>query len=294
MSVTALTTADQQKYLQELRSEVGGSRSPQYPKIAMVNDKTEVKGMQKGEYYTSEQVKDDSGEYKTVTKSIGMSPEIVLLRRRYSYSLYSKSQEKLLAWTCELDDFKQEVCLVNNSTGTPTVEFSGSFKAFKEYAYQKYRDPVEGKNLLKFRNVFYVMYQGKVYRLFVSNASITGIPAGEKHGDYKNPQAESFLLFEKLIQAAEMHYTERVIRLGSKLKEGDSYYLMTFADAGENVQIGESIELRKQLDQDLKRRFVQDFGSLLEAQKKPVEFVEAEVLPSDIPTQEINPADLPF
>jgi hypothetical protein len=286
MSTTALTTVEQQKYLQDLRSEVGGTRLPQYPKIAMVNDKSEVKGMVKGEYYTSEQMKNDAGEYETITKSIGTNPEIVLLRRRYSYSFYSKKQDKLLAWTCELDDFKQNVCLLNNSTGTPTLEFSGSFREFKTYADQKYRDQ-EGKNLLKFRNVFYVLFQGKVYRLFVSNASITGIPSGEDHGDYKNPQEGSFLLFEKLLQASQMHYSERVLRLGSQLKEGDSYYLMTFADAGENLNIVEAINLRQQLDVDLRQRFKQDFGSFIsqQAAQQDTDVVEAEI---------VTPADLPF
>jgi len=283
---TALTTAEQQKYLQDLRSEVGSARLPQYAKIAMVNDKSEVKGMVKGEFYTSEQVKNDAGEYETVTKSIGMSPDIVLLRRRYSYSFYSKKQDKLLAWTCELDDFKQNVCLVSNASGTATLEFSGSFQEFKMFRDQKYTDQ-EGKNLLKFRNVFYVLFQGRVYRLFVSNASITGIPMGEKHGDYKNPQEGSFLLFEKMLQAAGMHYSERILRLGSAIKEGDSYYLMTFADAGENLNIVEAIELRKELDADLRRRFAQDFGPLLskQAAQQDSDIIEAEV---------VSTADLPF
>ena len=289
MGTTSLTTAEQQKYLQDLRSEVGGARLPQYPKISMVNAKSEVRGMVKGEYYTSESVKNDKGEYETMTKSIGTNPEIVLLRRRYSYSLYSKSQDKLLAWTCELDNFDQQVCLVNNASGSPTLEFSGSYQDFKAYKDSKYRD-IEGRNLLKFRNVFYVLFGGRIYRLFVSNASITGIPAGEKHGDYKNAQEGSFLLFEKQLQAAQVHYSERIIRLGSQIKEGDSYYLMTFADAGDNPNIAQAIEARQQLDADLRQRFAQDFGSLLAGQIQKDAVIEAE----PVYASETKIEDLPF
>lgn len=296
---TALTTEQQQQYLQELRSEVGGTRLPQYPKIAMVNDKTDVGSLKnamrdsngqllKGQFYTSDQIK-DGDEYKTVNVSIGMNPEVVLLRRRYSYSFYSKTQKKLLAWTCELDDFKQQVALVNNSSGSPQLEFSGSFQDFKAYREKNYQDK-EGKNVLKFRNVFYLMFNGLIHRMFVSNASITGIPPGEDHGDYKNAQAGSFLLFEKIVAAAGMHFSERVLRLGSQQKQGDSYYLMTFADAGENLKIVEAIDLRQQLDIDLKKRFAQDFGRLLAGKVES----NPDVIDAEPVASEIDPADLPF
>ncbi len=265
---TALTNAETQRALQHARSQVAGPRLPQIATIRMKNDKSDVKEFEKGEYFIERSQKnEESGETEKVRKSIGMNPEVSIIRRLYSYSFYSEAEERLMAWTNEFEGFtfNDIVYLINNEKTPTRLEFHAPYQEFKAYAQEHYKDR-SGKNLLKFKNVFYVWYEGELFRMFISNASITGIPAEEKHGDYKNPQPGCFLNFEKTLldeQGLQRAYFEAKCRFGSKQKDGDSFYIMTFENAGPPENIAGLVAVWQQFERDNKLRFVAEFGPFI-------------------------------
>lgn len=232
---TALTVSEENDLLKIAIAEVGGKSLPIIPQIGMVNNMSDVEGMSIGEYYIRRSVEED-GERKTVYQSIGFKPELIILLRRYTYSRFSKSQDKLIAWTNELEGFSDDdmVHLINNKGEKPQLETSLPYPQFKSYINRTYRDD-EGKMTLKFKNVLYVKYENEIYRMFLSNASVTGIPAGEDHGDYKNPQKGSFTAWERTLKAPEPQaYFFRTVKMGQSEVQGKDYRLMTFEDLGMN------------------------------------------------------------
>jgi len=291
MSETALTTQAEQSLLKLARSKTGTARIPLPPSIKMINHKGEIEGMEYGEYYIETQEKDDNNEYQKVRKSIGTNPEVILLLRLYTYAMYSETENKPFYWTNEFSDFKAMVYLINNTIEQQYLQFSGSYPDFKKYKVENFTDK-KGKSELKFKNVFYVSYENSIYRSFVSNASITGIPSGEKHGDYKEPQAGSFLKFEESLETTDDGFRQAFLevncKLGSLKVEGEDYYLMTFENAGENKNLKANLKLFDEADKFVVLRTQAEFASL---NTDPLS--KDEGLPP-LPQPSISAADLPF
>jgi len=290
MSETALTTQAEQSLLKLARSKTGTARIPLPPSIKMVNHKGEIKGMEYGEYYIETQEKEDNNEYQKVQKSIGMNPEVILLLRLYTYTMYSETENKPLYWTNEFADFKAMVYLINNTIEQQYLQFSGSYPDFKKYKVEKFTDK-KGKSELKFRNVFYVSYEKKIYRIFVSNASITGIPSGEKHGDYKDPQASSFLKFEESLETMDDGFRQAFLevncKLGSIKVQDEDYYLMTFENIGKNENLKADLQLFDEADKYVVLRTQAEFASL---NTDPI--VKSD--DPSLPQPSISAEDLPF
>lgn len=291
---TALAPADQNRLLSQARGEVSRPRLPQFPTIKMRNAKSTMKDIKKGEFALVKNIEGEGGKSEDVTP-LGPTPKIVILKRRFSYSYYDEDTQELVAWTNEIDRFAegQIVKLAHKRGGKKTVRsFTWpEFKAWKEQAD-------EGKKLT-FRNVLYVCVgEPKIEnlaRLFVSNASVTGVTDGEKTGDYKHPLPGSFLDFEKPISWSQSAYFECVCELGSTWLEQNEYYLMTFKNAGPNESMDATLPIYGMLNTELAIRFAQDFGG--DTTARPVGApIEAEAI--EVPTIDYVPEtkveDLPF
>jgi hypothetical protein len=253
----ALVPSQRQELLRMMRDEVPAPRLPDYPTIKMRNAKSSLKEIEKGEFCLLKKV--DGKEEKEITK-LGTNPRVIILKRRYSYSYYDEDTDTLVAWTNELDGFNpsQVVKLARKGPNGKTVQtFTWpEFKAWKE------QDPL-GK-LLTFRNILYVIVgEPKIEnlaRLFVSNASVTGVRDGDKTGSYSDPLPDSFIAFEKPISFGNSAYSEYICELGSKWLEQNEYYLTTFKVVGPNDLLDETAAVYALLRKDLAVRYSQDFG----------------------------------
>lgn len=257
---TALTTQEHDHLLSLARAQVGRPRLPDYPTLKMRNAKSSLKDVEKGAYCIVRKVEKD-GTMAEDIQAIDGNPELIILKRRYSYSYYDEEMDSLVAWTNELDGFTpdQTVKLARKGPNGKEIQ-TFNWPKFKEW---KKSDPLGQK--LGFKNILYVCLGlpkvENLARLFVSNASVTGVKDGEKTGDYKNPLPGSFIDFEKPLSWSGSSYLERVCQLGSKWLDQNEYYLMTFTDIGENKNIADTLPLFKLLMADLQMRYLQDFGA---------------------------------
>lgn len=290
---TDLTTQEENNLMRQAIAEVGGRQFINIPQIGMVNNMSDIEGMSVGEFYTRKTVEED-GEKKVKTESIGFSPEVTIFVRKYTYSRFSKSQNKLLAWTNEFDSFFDDdiVHLINNKGEKPVLEFSAGYPSFKQYITKNYKDD-EGKSTLKFKNVLYVKYGEEFYRFFLSNASVTGIQDGADHGDYKNPQKGSFMAFEKVLKAPAQAYFFRKVKLGSMKVAGKDYFLITFSDAGthEPDVIKQSLKDWHKLKNDLEMLQSSQFKKFLQPSVESLPELDSEQPPE---SYDPAPSDLPF
>ena len=206
----------------------------------------------RGQYYIESY---DSAKREKSYRCIGANPEIVILHRCYTYSWY-KDGEGLMAWTSDIQDlFDGKVTLYSKKNGQAFVEFQGPYKPdFKAHMEKNYTsvDPKTNKTekLLQFQNLLYVLFEGSVYRMFVTNASAAGIAQGEKAPDFKNPQPGSLLSFIETTRGEQMSgaLCEWVCRLGQVFRDEmeQPFYVRTFENAGRNPNLSESLaELRK-------------------------------------------------
>jgi hypothetical protein len=180
----------------------------------------------------------------------------VILHRCYTYSYY-KEGEGLMAWTSDIQDLSEYgyVTLFSKKNGNASIEFQGRYKPdFKQYITTHYtvQDPKYGglKSLMKFQTLLYVLFEGKVHRMFVSNASAAGIPQGEKAPSFKDPQPGSLISFIETTRGTEMEgaLCEFDCRLGAVFRDEmeQPFYIRTFENAGPNPKLSEALgELRK-------------------------------------------------
>lgn len=262
---TALQPAELNKIVAKARSEVGTERLPPISTMKLVNKGSKVedldgKKIPEQHFYLS--YIDDSEGTKKINIAIGKHPEVVIIKRRYSYSMYSKTEDRLIAWTNEIDEFtqQQEVRLINNLGNQPYTEFAGNYFDFKEYKNQNYVSR-DGRQEMKFRNILYVLFpneftEKKIFRLFIGNSSVTGVPDGEIQGDYKNPEPKSLLDFATQVRASEPNvFFGTKCRLGSKYHEGEiDYYITLFEPVGPVENFQEMAQLWFELSNQLEER----------------------------------------
>jgi len=171
----------------------------------------------------------------------------VILHRCYTYSWYQEG-EGLKAWTSDVQGFNADdrVILFAKEDGKVHVEFDGYYPDFKKLKDTKYSIEVNGKpkSFLKWQNLLYVLYEGQVYRMFVSTASAAGVADGEKGGDLRNPQQGSLLAFIETTRGDQVAKAlcEWKCMLGSRFKDDveQPYYIRTFENMGENTDIAEA------------------------------------------------------
>jgi len=226
--------------------------APLYDTIKFKDSEKKIEGLKRGNYF----IESYDGEKKTY-RDIGPNPEIVILHRVYTYSYY-KEGEGLKAWTNDIQGFSENdyVQLYSKKTGMKDPEFSGTYKQFKMYAAQNYTaHGVDGtaEKLLSFQNLLYVLFEGTVYRMFVSNASTAGIAPGERGGDFKNPQPLSLLHFiETTREKPGKAMCEYVCKLGSYFKDDveQPFYIRTFENVGDNPDTPTVVPMVKKILMD--------------------------------------------
>lgn len=237
---TSITTTDRTNILAMAKSLRDGERPQQFPTLKMRNSKNPTSSVKKGEFYTSKIV-----DGKEDITPLGANPHVVILHRRYSYSYFNKETEKLEAFTNEIDGFhpNQKVDLTIIAPGGSKTLQSFMWPEFKQW---KAQDEELGKKLT-FKNIMYCVLGDpkpeNVCRLFVSNASVTGVKDGEKTGDYKNPLLGSFTEFSKMFTYSGTEYCMSVCELGSQWLETNEYYLVTFKALMDNPETDECIAL---------------------------------------------------
>jgi hypothetical protein len=164
----------------------------------------------------------------------------------------------LVAWTSDIQGFTDQdrVVLFSKKTGKSAVEFDGYYPEFKQYAAAHYVSKgLKERKLLQFQNLLYVLFEGKVYRMFVSNASAAGIPKGEKGPSFRDPQPGSLLSFIETTRGSEMEgaLCEHVCRLGAHFKDDaeQPYHIGIFENVGPNEKLPEAVGQLKKLMMDM-------------------------------------------
>jgi len=257
-----LSEQRRQEIMAKVRGEFrGGTKVPFIQQIKMKNVKNPLDQFEKGEWYTIKE--NDEGE--KVYESIGTEPEVVILKRCYSYSMYDKDNEKMLAWTNEIDGFSafHNVCVVSMEHGKPEAAFVGDFKKF-----QAAKKDIERQLGYKFKfvNVLYVLYKDEVYRLIVSGASVTGVKDGEKYGSYQDVQPGSLEDFKNYIVSSESEcYFFTRCKLGHKFLKKNEYYVSTFTTAGAvaDAERDRMLLLFSKVEDTIQKLFMVRFAPLL-------------------------------
>lgn len=281
---TALTdlSPDELSILEADRQKMGGSM-PSIPQIRLSNkDMTQAP---EGEYFTElYKGKDEEPEIRLR----GPNPEVTILYKTNTYSYYTK-EAGLVAWTSDIHGFTamDDVTLFVKRDGKVSVDFHGPYPSFKLHK-EKYvsRDEITGttKNLLKFKTVLYVLFEGKPYKVFVSNASNAGVDQ-DGNPSFESPQPLSLQVFNDMLWREKRAAYEFTVRLGSRLIESSKpYYIMTFENVGETP----ADQLRTAMTA---RRDAEKAIYLIDDARRKGNGPTAQ--PID-PQEPINPDDLPF
>lgn len=284
-----LAISDQQfdDIMSHARREIGRQRLPSIPGFKLSN-KGSKDDVPEQHFYLSASKKNDQGEFEDQIIDVGTEPVITILHRRYSYSWYRKENKakglpgRLMAWTNEIEGFgpDQRVMLVNNREEgvDPFIEYDGDFQGFKAHQNSHYQGP-DGRTLLKFRNVLYVWYyhperERHLYRMFIGNSSVTGVPRGAEQGDYKNPEPRSLLKFIETLRTSEpggVLFGSKC-KLGSHLQTGGiEYYITEFENAGPTPEneLRDMASVYARLIVALSQRFESEFLSLPTSKPAP-------------------------
>ncbi len=283
MSTDLALSSDEMAIMNADREKMG-NRFPTIPQIRLVNK--DMKQAKEGTYFIEKR----NGENVEVT-SIGENPIIVILYRTYTYS-YFTPEDGLIAWTSDIHGFGQmdEVTLYKKLNGKVEIDFEGSYPEFKAFAAQKYTtiDPVTGKpkKLLKFKTVLYVSYEGQVYKMFVSNASSSGVLDGLPSFDKAQPK--SLQVFMDTCWKSKSLPYEFTVMLGSQYIESTKpYYIMTFSHAGN--QLVDDLRNSIKLSQEAQKAII-----MIDTARKNYNKKEDPLAHEGLQAEEVDPADLPF
>lgn len=208
------------------RKKMGGSQFPTIPLIRLANK--DMKQAPEGEYFIeTRKGKDEEPDIQP----IGPNPEIVVLYKTNTYSYYTP-EDGLVAWTSDIHGFgpMDHVTLYRRKGDKVTIDFDGVWPAFKQHKEAKYEpiDPVteKKKKLLKYKTVLYVLFEGKPYKMFVSNASSVGVDANG-NPSFDKPQPKSLEAVMKCWWFDRRMSYEYAISLGSTLIEATKpYYIV--------------------------------------------------------------------
>lgn len=252
-------TPEQQEALKIARSLNKRTSLPSIPQIKVASPTSEIQGVSPGHFYTEVY---DSELKRNVLTDIGVNPAVVILHRAYSYSYYDKATDKLIAWTSDIQGFSSfdKVYLYSFTGEKAALEWDGGYPDFKKYIRAEFtmENKKTGKveNLMKFRNVLYVLHGNQVYRMFASNSSVTGIAKDSNVPDYKKPQINSLIHFCDLagVESGDNAFFESICELGTELRKNDAtqFYFITFRFAGPNPQLSGAIDMWNELHASLK------------------------------------------
>ncbi len=265
-STTSLALPHQQAALAKMRKANAKPQISAMPEIKFKQSDKEMGDLSKGNYYLK------TFENETVKmKDIGPNPEIVILHRAYTYSYYDEDAETLRAWTSDIDsfdDFGTVYLFEKLPDGKVRIEKEGSYQAVKPSIKSPKYQMTKGekvKNLMKFQSVLYVLYEGIVCRMFVSNASAVGIKEGEKFPDFDNPQLLSLEHFVSTTRGEEVSaLSEFVCKLGSIYKKDSTvpYYILTFENVGRNEDIALAVDTYPKLMADREQKLQWDLDRI--------------------------------
>lgn len=257
---TALSTLtpQQQAKLERDRSRAS-NQYPTIPQIRLANkDMTQAP---EGEYFIEVRKKDEESEIR----DIGKNPEIVILYKTVTYSYYDDVNKELVAWTSDIHGYGDSpVTLFLKVKGKVTIDFDGTYNEFKKYRTKfDIIDPISGDKKgsnLTFKNVLYVLFEGKIHKMFVSNASAVGMqPDGKPSFD--KCQKNSMQYFTDMCWNDQKALYDFAVTMGAKLvrkhDDGEAveagainakvpkpFYLMQF----ESVRPLQGEELSKAID----------------------------------------------
>lgn len=233
------------------REKMGGSQFPTIPLIRLANK--DMKQAPEGEYFIeTRKGKDEEPDIRV----IGPNPEIVVLYKTNTYSYYTP-EDGLVAWTSDIHGFNSldAVTLYRRKGDKVSIDFDGVWPEFKKHKEAKYEtiDPVTDrvKKLLKYKTVAYVLFEGKPYKMFFTNASAVGVDA-EGLPSFKNPQPKSLESFLKQCWFDKRMHYEFAVTLGSQFIEGSKPYYIIKLLKGRDLSAEElSVSLKASKDVEL-------------------------------------------
>ena len=287
---TQLLSPEQTEALNKARRMNAKPRPPVVPELKLVQ--TDIGNIKAGNYiiktYNPETKESD------ITK-IGENPKVTILHRAYSYSYFDEVDKELKAWTNEFTGFTNldQTFLFSKKDGKAVAEFQGNYPQLKRYKNENYcfKKGANVMSLLKFRTILYVLYAGKPYRMFVSNASNSGIdPDTGKPADMGRPMEGSLGKFCQEVSHSDANaFFEHTCALGSTKIEPEgkpAYYLMTFKEEGKTEDLGAVTNIYMQLLSDLEIMLRNDVERMsiatMEKEESSDVKVAAEVMNSDL------------
>lgn len=256
MSTAVLTLSPaEQAQLEKDRNKMGSTKVPQIKQIRLSNK--DMKQAPESHYFIElYKGKDIEPEIQV----LGPTVDVVPVYQTSSYSYFTKA-DGLIAWTSDIHGYTplDIVTLYVKRDGKVTIDFDGMYPDFKKFLAQKYTtvDPITGKSkkLLTFKNILYVLFNGEIHKLFVSNTSNAGVTT-EGYPNFESPEPGSLQLHLKKLWQGRQALYEYTIRLGSLLITSDAtdkterkkiakvpkpYYIMTFDVVGENKELSKAI-----------------------------------------------------
>ncbi len=294
MDEKSLLSPEDQAVLRQVRQmNAKPSVQQMYDTLKFKDSEKRVEGLTRGNYYIESYDGSKPDGERKIVRDIGPNPEMVILHRVYTYSQYVEGQG-LKAWTSDITGFSEQdmVTLYAIQDGKRVEEFIGSYPELKIYMAQHYithHPDGRDEKLMTFQNLLYVLFEGKVYRMFVSNASAAGIAPGAKGGDFKNPQPKSLLSFiDSTHEQQGSALCEYICRLASWFKDDveQPFYIRTFENMGENPNLPEAIaqvkllllDSMRQQKEIAEKRNISDLRQESIVKGRP-EIVDAEELP---------------
>lgn len=273
-----------------------------YDTIKLKDSEQKVEGLVRGQYFVESYDPNAPKEQRKNFRNIGTNPHIIIL---CEYSTYSYNNgESLVSWTTDIRPFADEsdyVALFSQRTGKLEVERVLNVPDMRKYMERVYvarSETDEEKKLMRYQTILYVLFEGKVHRMFVSNASKAGVAPGAKGGDFSNPQPNSLIHFINTTkQQNGGALLEHVCQLGAWFKDDvtQPYWIRTFENVGMNKDdLVTAVRERKAIvfDHMQEQKMLVERKSIKELGEERGGFIEVE--PINKHPNEIKAEDLPF
>jgi len=247
-----------------------------FPKLKVAPKDDKDNNILSGEFYTEKRVPKEGSDNEFINKrqSIGRQPPVVILDQRYWYKYYVKASG-MVAQTNEFRSFDEMIYLKSMQDNRYVLETALPYPQFKEYKEAHYYDSVEKKSKLSFRVIFYVLYDGEIYRMDTNKSSLVGIPEGQKDVDFKNPQPLSFKHYQKNLMSSEyLVYFTTKCKLASKEVLGDvpwHYVQFEAIERLEGEELNEAANAWQKQEDLLTMQFEAQFRQLIDASDGVIE-----------------------
>ena len=234
--------SEEERKLFDIYSNESGSVKMSIPKIKIISDNISADGdfNRLGGFMSLDyDQKDNMGNSIETKTYLGKQIELTIIRPRYRYSYYSEAENKEIYGTPEFDNTDKKGIVELWDTINKTIVFKGEYEKFKEYILTNFPRPKNpdskfNTSYVKYSEVLYVEYNGKIYRMYLNLSS-----------------CKNFWEYKKEIVGVPVFLYKTILGTVTMQKGSNTYYPVTFTKSAEN-DIKKYVRLRAQVDADIK------------------------------------------